>query len=158
MRPELAEPIREQEKLRTLLPLAEEIYHLHEAGLPYTEQLKQVSRIAGRIVGVPEVKYAFGTYPSECFSRRLLTNWNSVPRDLSRQEMLDLLDAVCSANGSPDRCEYWMKCLEVNTGNSAISDLIYWTDQYCDGEYKGRNLSIAEMLDVALLHGTRPTA
>ena len=158
MRSELAEPIREQDKLQRLLPLAEQIFQLHEAGRPYTEQLKKASRIVGRIIDIPTVHYGFGSGESECFARRLLTNFDSVPRDLDKQEMLDLLNAICNVSGSQDRQEYWLKCLEINTGEPELSDLIYWPNLYRNGEYDGRELSPAEMLDIALLHGMRVDA
>jgi hypothetical protein len=72
MRSEIAEPVRDKQKLAELLPLVRQIFQLHEAGRSYAEQLKQVSRIAGRIVDVPMVKYAFGTGDDEYFARRLL--------------------------------------------------------------------------------------
>jgi hypothetical protein len=158
MRPELAEPIRDHEKLRRLLPLAEQIYALHEAGGPYLEQLRQVSLISGRIVDIPMVLYAFGAHRSECFARRLLIDWHDLPRDLSKHEMLELLEAICTGKGSEDRIEYWLKCLTVNTGDQSLSDLIYWPNYYRNGEYGGRDLSPAEMLDIALAHGSRSDA
>ena len=102
MRPELAEPIRDQPRLQKLLSLAERIFQLHEAGVDYKPELKQASRIAGRIVSVSMVLYAFGAEDAECFARRLLTDWNSLPRDLTEPEMLELLHAICSAAGTQE--------------------------------------------------------
>src|SRR5690349_5243752 len=112
MRPEIAEPVRDQQKLAKLVPIAHKIFQLHEAGLGYAEQLKQVSVIAGRIVDVPMVAYAFGTGDPEYFSRRLLIDWHHLPTDLTKEEMLELLAALCEAKGSQDQCDYWLKCLE----------------------------------------------
>src|SRR5690349_15048833 len=120
MRSELAEPIRDQEKLQRLLPLAEQVFLLHEAGLSYAEQLRQISYLVGRTVDVPTVHHAFGAGDSEYFARRLLIDWHSFPRDLDKQELLELLNALCNVKGSLDRHEYWIRCLEVNTGDSEI--------------------------------------
>jgi len=158
MRTELAEPIRDQQRLQRMLPIAEAIFQLHEAGKDYASQLEEVSRIAGRVVDIPTVLYAFGTGDAEYFARRLLTDWRNLPRDLSESEMLELLHAVCGAKGSQDRCEYWLKCLEANTGEPELVNLIYWPDQYRDGAYDGRDLSPEEMLEIALRHGHRSDA
>jgi len=158
MRPEIAEPVCDQSKLKKLLPLAEEIFQLHEAGVSYAEELKQVSRIAGRIIDVPMVKYAFGTGDPEYFARRLLIDWHSFPSDLSREEMLELMHALCGVKGTQDRCEYWLKCLEESTGEPELTNLIYWPDQYQGGKYADRDLSPEEILEVALRHGSRRDA
>src|SRR4051812_2479795 len=121
MRPEIFEPVRDPQKLTELLPLAKEIYQLHEAGLNYAEQLKLVSRIAGRIVDVPMVKYAFGTGSPEYFARCLLIDWNSFPKDLTRDEMLELLQALTRVKGTQDQSEYWLKCLEASTGEPDLT-------------------------------------
>lgn len=158
MRPEIAEPVRDQQKLAELLPLAQEIYQLHEAGCHYAEQLKLVSRIAGRIVDVPMVKYAFGTGGPEYFARRLLIDWNRFPRDLTKEEMLELLEALSKAKGTQDRFEYWLKCIEASTGEPDLTNLIYWPDLYRNGEYATRELSDNEILEIALRHGHRRDA
>ena len=158
MRSELAEPIRDQERLRKLLPLAEQLFLLHEAGHSYADQLKQISRIVGRIVDVPTIHYAFGSGDSEHFARHLLIDWSGVPRDLDKQELLELLNSLCNVEGSLDRQEYWLKCLEINTGEPELTNLIYWRNLYRNGDYDGRDLSSAELLDIALLHGNRSDA
>lgn len=158
MRPEIAEPVRDQQKLAKLIPLVHQIFQLHESGRSYAEQLKQVSRIAGRVVAVPMVKYAFGTGDPEDFARRLLIDWNRIPSDLTKEEMLELLDSVCSVKGTQDRSEYWLKCLVASTGDPKLSDLIYWPDQYRNGEYADHDLSPDEILEIALRHGNRGDA
>jgi hypothetical protein len=158
MRPEISDPVRDQECLSRLIPLAHQIYQLHEAGLSYAEQLKLVSRLAGRIVDVPMLKYAFGVGDPEYFARRLLIDWRTAPNDLTRPEMLELLDALCGAKGTQDRCEYWLKCLEASTGEPQLTNLIYWPDLYRNGEYADHELSNEEILEIALRHGTRRDA
>jgi hypothetical protein len=153
MRPELAEPVRDQERLRRLLPIAEEVFRRHQAGQDYAPLLRQISRIAERIVDVPTFLYAFGVGDAEYFARRLLTDWHNLPQDLSESEMLELLQAVCSVQGTQDRCEYWLKCIEQNTGEPELIDLIYWPDRYREGAYDGHDLSPEEILKIALQHG-----
>jgi hypothetical protein len=158
MRAEIADPVRDQSKLRRVLPLARDIYRLHEAGLSYAAQLKEISRIVGRFVSKPMVKHAFGTGDPEYFARRLLIDWDNFPRGLSKEEMLELLQALLAVKSSQDRSEYWLKCLELNTGEPELMNLIYWPGEYRNGEYAGRNLSPAEILDIALLNGNRRDA
>ena len=101
--------------------------------------------------------YAFGVSNSEYFARRLLIDWDNLPTDLSEPEMLELLEAVCSANPSPDRTEYWLECLALNTGESNLSDLIYWPDQYREGAYED-GLAPSRILEIALFHGRQNDA
>jgi hypothetical protein len=150
MRPELMEPVQDQEKLRQLLPLAEEVFRLHEAGQSYAQQLKEISRLAGRIVGQHAVLAAFGTADHEYFARKLLIDWDKLPTDLTRAEMLEVLEQLCAVTASPDIEEYWLKVLEVNTGDDQLTNLIYWPGIYFGDSYDGRELSPAKMLEVAL--------
>ena len=150
MRPDLLEPIKDQAKFRQLLPLAEKILCLHEAGHGYTEELNALSRTAGRIVSKPDVLGAFGSGNAEAFARRLAIDWNAPPTDLTEQEMLELLEAICAARGDQVLIEYWVRCLEVNTGDAMISDLIFWPNEYFGTAYDGRELAPEEMLAVAL--------
>ena len=46
--------------------------------------------------------------------------------------------------------EYWIKCLALNTGDDKISDLINWPEQYLGSGYDGRELTPAEILQIAL--------
>lgn len=150
MRPNLLEPVRDQHKLAELLPLTQKVFLLHEMGHSYANELKQLSRIAGRVVGPFSVDTAFGSGSPEYFARSLLIDWDNIPADLTRAEMLEALERVCAAEGSPDRIDYWVKCLAVNTGEANISDLIFWPAEYLGEVYDGSHLSAAEILEIAL--------
>jgi hypothetical protein len=149
MRPELSEPA-DQDLFKRVLPLTKAVLQLHEAGQDYAPELHRTSRLLGRIVGKSEVLAAFGSADAEAFARRLAINWQILPTDLSEPELLELLDAVCTARGDPVHIEYWVRCLEVNTGDERISDLIFWPDEYFGAGYDGRELAPVEMLEVAL--------
>lgn len=155
MREELLNPSIDNKKFKLLLPVIQEIYWLHESGSNYDAQLKNVSRLAGRIVDVPMVLYAFGSCNAESFARRLLINWQNIPSDLSKDEMLNLVEAIFNARGEPTNVEYWLKCLEVNTGDAKISDLIFWPDLYQGGKYIDKLLTPEEILNIALENGGR---
>lgn len=150
MRPELLDPVRDQAKLQKLLPLAEDVFRLHEADQSYAEELKAISLLANRIVGKYDVDVAFGCGSPEDFARELLIDWLTLPNDLSEPEMLELLEAVCTARGNPVCYSYWVKCLEANTGDNQLSDLIFWPDKYFGDGFDGRERSPSEILEIAL--------
>lgn len=149
MRAELRDPV-DQRKLQQLLPLTAAVFHLHESGRGYLEELKRISRLLGRVVHQFEVLSAFGSSDADGFARRLAIDWHSFPMDLSESELLELFDAVCEARGNQEVHDYWVRCLALNTGDARVSDLIFWPDRYFGAEYDGRELSPAEMLDVVL--------
>jgi hypothetical protein len=150
MRPELLDPVRDQAKLLKLLPLAEKVFHLHETGQGYAAELKAISRLANRIVGEYDVDAAFGCGSPETFARTLLIDWHTLPNNLSEPEMLELLEAVCTAQGSQVCNDYWVKCLEVNTGDDQLVNLIFWPNEYFGNDFDGRELSPSEILEIAL--------
>jgi hypothetical protein len=85
-------------------------------------------------------------------------DWNRFPNDLTKNEMLELLDALCGVKGTQDRSEYWLKCLEASAGEPQLTNLIYWPDKYRNGEYADHELSNEEILEIALRHGSRRDA
>jgi hypothetical protein len=149
MRPEIHNPV-DQHKLQQLLPLTETVFCLHEAGQQYNNELNQISRFLGRIVGQVDVLGSFGSISASEFAKRLAIDWHTVPSDLSDLELLELFDALCEARGGAVVQEYWIRCLVVNTGDDGISSLIFWPEEYFGPEYDSRELTAAEMLDVAL--------
>jgi hypothetical protein len=150
MRSALADPIQDQAKLRELLPIAERVFALHEAGANYDKELRAISRLLARVVDRIDVMAGFGSGDSEHFARRLMTDWSSVPRELSEAEMLELVEALCSASGAPSAQEYWIRCLEANTGDDRISDLIFWPNEYFGSGTVATNLSPSAILSIAL--------
>ena len=148
MRPEIRNPA-DQQKLQQLLPLIETVFHLHESGQKYTDELDQISRFLGRIIGKVDVLGAFASISASEYAKRLAIDWRAIPEDLTDPELLELLDAICEVRGDKVALEYWVRCLAANTGNDKISDLIFWPSEYFGAEYDGRELTSAEMLEVA---------
>lgn len=149
MRSELITPF-DPCKFERVLPLTEAVYRLHEAGQEYAEELKQLSLVIGRVVGKVDVLGAFGSIGADEFAKRLTTDWNAIPRDLSDLELLELVDAICEGRGRAVTLEYWIKALALNTGDDKVSDLIYWPERYLGDGYEGRELTSAEILDITL--------
>lgn len=149
MRTEVQNPA-DQLKLLQLTPLTEAVYNLHESGQSYAGELNQISRLVGRIVGKMDVLGAFGSISSSEFAKKLAIDWEAIPRDLADSELLELFDAICEVRGGEASLEYWIRCLAINTGDESVSDLIFWPDEYFGNDYDGRDLTSAEMLEVAL--------
>lgn len=149
MRPELHNPVATS-RFQQLLPLVETVFHLHETGCKYEDELRQISRLLGRVVGQIDVLGAFGSISAGDFASQLAIDWHAIPTDLSEPELLELLEAICEVRGSQAVLNYWVRCLAVNTGDDRISDLIFWPEQYLGPEYDGRDLPPTEMLEVAL--------
>ncbi|WP_150685754.1 hypothetical protein [Pandoraea iniqua] len=125
------------------------MFRLHEAGQRYAEELKAISQLVGRT----DVMAAFGSTGAEGFARELAIDWNTVPVDLSERELLELLDAVSEGSGNQERTNYWLRCLVVNTGDTRISDLIFWPDKYVGSSYDGREYTSNEILEIVLKNG-----
>lgn len=159
MRQELSEPIS-SELLKVAIPLAADAYVRHEAGQDLSASLLALSCLAQKPVATIEQIFtgAFGSVGPESFAQRALVDWATVPNDLSRSEMLELFESIYSPRrGQEFLLEYWLYCLEVNTGNDRVSDLIYWPDQYFGEAYSGNEPSASEALEIALLDGQRGT-
>lgn len=99
MRPEVHNPV-DQHKLQQLLPLTEAVFYLHEAGQQYDNELNQISRFLGRILGQRDVLGSFGSISASDFSNKLAIDWHAVPTDLSDMELLELFDVLCEGRGS----------------------------------------------------------
>jgi len=155
MRPELLDPVTDPEKLEALIPLTSKVLELHEAGRKYEDVLADIARLTGRIVSRYEVAAAFGGSDGMGFARGLLVDWEGIPADLSRQELLEAMVMVCTDASDPIRTSYLIKCLALNTGDDQISDLIYWPDQYRGGKYEGQELEPEKILEIALRSGRK---
>lgn len=149
MRPEVHNSVG-QHKLQQLLPLTEAVFYLHEAGQQYDNELNQISRFLGRILGQGDVLGSFGPISASDFSNELAIDWHVVPTGLSDMELLELFDVLCEGRGRAVVQEYWIRCLVVNTGDDRISSLVFWPKEYLGPEYDGRELTPAEMLELAL--------
>jgi len=155
MRPELLNPVTDPAILEALIPLTSKVLELHEAGRKYEDVLASIARLTGRIVSRDEVHAAFGGSDGIGFARGLLIDWERIPADLSRQELLEAMVMVCTDASDPIRTDYLLKCLALNTGDDQVSDLIYWADQYRDGKYDGQELEPERILEIALRNGRK---
>jgi hypothetical protein len=149
MRPHFFDPVAANPGLLSAQELAREIYGLHEAGVNYTTELRQLGLLVGRVISLQEVMGAFGTITPETFAQKSLVNWHALPSDATEAEMLEMLQLIFLAKGSEFQVEYWVECLRVNTGDERLSDLIFWPDEYF-GRPISKDLSAEEILEIAL--------
>jgi hypothetical protein len=157
MRPELLNPVRDKGRLDAAIAMAHELYALHESGRDYSKALPKFSEIVGQPVSVADVHGAFGSVNAESFAEDLLADRSAIPKDLSETEMLELVKRICSAEGTESQISYWLNCLEVNTGDERLSDLIFWPGEYFGDRNNSREPTPQEILRTAMANG-RPAA
>jgi hypothetical protein len=153
MRPELLDPFRDAARLEAVERLVRDLYSELEWGKDVSEGLARLGEMVGAPVKYASLKGAFGSIGEETFARNLLVDREAIPRDLSEPEMIELLERIAAADGTEFQIEYWVECLEVNTGVERISDLIYWPGEYFGDGDNSRELSPREILETALATG-----
>ncbi|OAI49531.1 hypothetical protein AYO44_18430 [Planctomycetaceae bacterium SCGC AG-212-F19] len=155
MRAILEDPFGDDLALEKAITLARELYRLHERGADYAVPLDTLSCLVGKLIHPRDITAAFVAVDPEAFARDLLLNRVPVPRDLSYEEMLELVRRICSVEGSEFQIGYWLTCLKANTGHDNISDLIYWPAEYFGDGDRSREMSPKEILDAALAAGRK---
>jgi hypothetical protein len=155
MREILENPFGDELALEKAITLARDLYRLHERGLDYNSPLETLSALAGKDLSKSDVRGAFGSVDPETFARDVLLARRPLPTDLSYDEMLELIRRICKVEGSEFQIGYWLSCLEANTRDGRISDLIYWPGEYFGDGDDSRELSPKEILDAALAAGRK---
>ena len=133
--------------------LAEQIYALHQAASPYETQLSELSTLVGSPVTQFEVDSAFGSVNPRSFAFDLLVRSVAIPGEISRSEMLEMLQHLLQPKRGEVRDAFWLACLTRGTGDSRISDLIYWPGEYFKDGNNNRELSAEEILHLAEMGG-----
>jgi hypothetical protein len=158
VRSELIEPIADESLLNEVVDLAHVAYQKHEVAQDLSQIIERIAHLANASTDhiLRTFTYSFGSVSPDTFARNVLTNWDALPKDLSKADMLELVERICSPQkGQEFLSGYWIKCLALNTGNKRVSDLLFWPDVYFDSTTPGDMLSPAELLDVALRDGDR---
>lgn len=152
MRPWLVDPVAADPRLPEAQRIAEELYALHEAGQPTHDGVQRlVALVCKEHEQVRyEFIYAFGSVSPDTFARQVLADLDQAPRDLSREELLELIGRVSNFRpGEQFLSSVWLKCLRFNLGDD-ISDLIFWPDLYFGDDDNESVLSAEQILDCAL--------
>jgi hypothetical protein len=153
MRDSIRDPLAGNSKLPEVKRMADRLYRMHENGVGSSQALAELSAFVGKPLTKRDLCGAFGTTDSETWAKDLVLDSPQIPTDLSYQEMLELIERVCRADGDEFQVCYWVECLKVNTGDEKISGLIYWPGEYFGDGNDSRELSPKAILDTALSHG-----
>ncbi|HEV2544383.1 MAG TPA: hypothetical protein VGU70_16635 [Methylobacterium sp.] len=125
MRPELADPFPDALRLRRAIRAAGDLYARHEAGQPTREALEAFSRIVGVTVDAADLDGAFGSVDPDTFAKRPMLSPDRVCGDLDRDEMVELVERIMTAEGGEFELEYWIACVARSSGNPDIAALIF---------------------------------
>ncbi|MBX9691349.1 MAG: hypothetical protein K2Z81_03125 [Cyanobacteria bacterium] len=150
MRPNLLNPSAGKSRTKNAAKIAKKLYSLHEAGKDTTELLLELGKTVGITVSDADLHGAFGSIDSDDFAKKLCVNSDAIPSDLTREEMIELIQFICAAKGTASQLDYWIDCLVNNTGDARISDLIYWPEHYFPDGAPDHELEPEEILDIAL--------
>jgi hypothetical protein len=152
MRSVLESPVAPDQLARTTR-LVEQIYGLHETGQPYQHLRAELGQLVGHDVTALDVHSAFGSVTPQEFAHSILARSVTIPSDLSHSEMLELFQCLVDPSEGELRTSFWLACLRENTGNSRISDLIYWPGEYFGDGDDSRELTPQEALRIAIADG-----
>ncbi|MBB6053111.1 hypothetical protein [Armatimonas rosea] len=136
MRPLLESPPFDAELLAKVEALTDELYALHQHGKPKNEAIARLNDLIREPVDEGAVWGAFGSVDSEVWARFLVFDYSLIPDDLSREEMLELIQHVRGEETNEFLLDFWIECLKKNTGNSHFGDLLYWPNVYFGDEEK----------------------
>lgn len=125
MRPELADPFPDALRLRRAVRAARELYARHEAGQPTREALEEFSRIVGVTVDAADLDGAFGSVDPDSFAKRHLLSPDRICGNLDRDEMVELVERIITAEGGEFELDYWLGCVARSSGNPGIAELIF---------------------------------
>jgi hypothetical protein len=153
VRTQLLDPTAADTRLADAIALAREIYTLFERGADYSSPVRSLGILVGHPIHDFAVRSAFGSVRPETFAKRQLIDWDRLPSDLSRREMLEIIDKFHEGKLDEFYPEYWIECLRVNTGDGRISDLIFWPGSYFGDGDDSRLMSSSEILETALKAG-----
>ena len=156
LRPELMPPHFDEALVRRLCELAEELDDCSPQIQDCDGLRAEFNQLAG--TSMMPTDFAFsGATDAETFVRGVLSTreHRRVP-DISRAEFIELIRRVCEAEGTEHEIDYWLNLLRVNLPDERVSDLIFWPDQYFEGDPdapEDLDLTPEQILDVAQSRG-----
>ena len=93
-------PALDPAKLEEALRLAAEIYRLHEARQSYGQEMRLLSAATGQKLSKNDIHGAFGSIASEDWAHDLTLSSVPAPDDLSREELIEMIERVCDVADS----------------------------------------------------------
>ncbi|XOK60360.1 e9imm peptide [Paenibacillus elgii] len=124
-----------------IFKLVQEIQDAHDAGKPYEEKLKLLKAN----VTYPDVEELLlhTDQGTEFVARRLFHHRSVLPGDLSREELIELVEQVMQCSGEEWELDIWLDMITSSVADPGISNYIFWSDE---------DLSAEEIVDKALAY------
>lgn len=123
-----------------ILELVREIEDARDSGEPYDEKLKLLK--AG--VTYPDVEELLHTdQGAEYIAKRLFHHRSVLPGELSREELIGLVEQVMQCSGEEWELDIWLDMITSSVADPGISEYIFWSYE---------DLSAEEIVDKALAY------
>jgi hypothetical protein len=148
LRFELLPPALDETRVAHLAQLA----NLIDGARPgeWEESLVEFNRKAGTSLEWLAFQGVYGGDGAEEFVKNILVQVAVKPiPDIKRDEYLEIISRLLRGEGAEHDKYFWLKLLEVNLGDSRISDLLYWPGEYFGDGNNARELSAEQILEVA---------
>ncbi|MCH8147400.1 MAG: hypothetical protein IH987_05305 [Planctomycetes bacterium] len=148
LRSELQFPHLNESKVNRLSELAASI----DGARPgeWEDDLAEFNQLAGTSLGFAEFQGIYGGMEHDSWVRNVLCMPLAEKQfDLTNDEMLEIIERLCTAAGEEHEQFFWIKLLETNL-DPQISDLIYWPGEYFGDGDNSREMSPQHILETAL--------
>ncbi|MFB6366304.1 e9imm peptide [Paenibacillus elgii] len=118
-----------------------EIQDARDSGKPYEEKLKLLKAN----VTYPDVEELLRhtDQSAEFVAKRLFHHRSVLPGDLSREELIGLVEQVMRCSGEEWEMDIWLDMITSSVADPSISNYIFWSDE---------DLSAEEIVDKALAY------
>lgn len=118
-----------------------DIQDAHDSGKPYEEKLKLLKTN----VTYPDVEELLRHTDQsvEFVAKRLFHHRSVLPGDLSREELIGLVEQLMQCSGEEWEMDIWLDMITSSVADPSISDYIFWSDE---------DLSAEEIVDKALAY------
>ncbi|KPV56315.1 e9imm peptide [Paenibacillus sp. A3] len=124
-----------------IFELVQEIQNAQDSGEPYEEKLKLLKAN----VTYPDVEELLlhTDEGAEFVARRLFHHRPVLLGELSREELIGLVEQVMQCSGEEWEMDIWLDMITSSVADPSISDYIFWSDE---------DLSAEEIVDKALAY------
>lgn len=124
-----------------IFELVQEIQSAQDSGEPYEEKLKQLKAN----VTYPDVEELLlhTDEGAEFVARRLFHHRPVLLGELSRDELVGLVEQVMQCSGEEWEMDIWLDMITSSVADPSISNYIFWSDE---------DLSAEEIVDKALAY------
>ena len=158
LRPALMPPKHDKRLIRRLAELADQLDGCSPDLRDCNALRSEFNRLAGPSLDARDFSFS-GATDAETFVRGVLASPIDLRvADITRSELLEMLRRVCEADGTAHQIDFWIDMLRINIPDDRISDLIFWPDEYFEGDPQAPSdleLTPEQILDIALEWGPK---